>query len=152
MVGINLGGDDFRLFLVRKADPAALAVPVLAHFFFVIFAVAEDDLNYDRHGKVFLAMQRHVGLIHGVVVVLFLLLVLLFLVPVNRERVGVKNFIVVDLRAIDCLVEVPAQVFSRYFFNRLQEIFFGGMGEAILHEVSVHRLGHRVFADNSFER
>src|SRR5438128_7403391 len=82
----------------------------------------------------------------------FFLLGWIFLVPLNAVGCGAQYFIIHHLRPIDRLIEVPAQVLARDFFNRLQEIFLSGMSEAVAHEIGMESPAHIVFADDLLKR
>ena len=120
--GIEFRGVDFGFFLIAESGPAALAVPVLADF----FAVIESYFDLHRASRNLLCAAANVGLVDGVSLSSFFRLVFVFFifVPVHGKGIDSSHLVVHDLRAVDRLVEIPAQIFAGNFLDRLQEIFF----------------------------
>src|SRR5580692_10669229 len=64
---------------------------------------------------------------------------------------SVPNVVVENIGAVNGLIEIPLQVLVRNVFECLQEIFGGGVFEAVAQKIFVHGGKHGVFADNFLE-
>src|SRR5580692_11243227 len=64
---------------------------------------------------------------------------------------SVPNVVVENIGAVNGLIEIPLQVLVRNVFECLQEIFGGGMFEAVAQKIFVHGGKHGVFANNFLE-
>src|ERR1700720_3097403 len=61
---------------------------------------------------------------------------------------SVPNVVVEKIGAVNGLIEIPLQILVRNVFECLQEIFGGGMFEAVAQKIFVHGGKQGVFADN----
>src|SRR6266567_8028 len=120
---VHLRRNQFRLLKIREARPAVSSVPLLADTGSVVEAV----LDLHRKEEIALAVNDHGVFIKRLT---FLRRQEIPLVPIRAVRAHVKDFVVENVRPIDRLVEVPAEVLSRNFFDGLQKVLPGRMREA----------------------